>query len=167
MAASGSGLGSVGYIVLDDTDDLVAVTAGVSRFLAVESCGQCTPCKQDGLEMADVLDRMAASRADAHDLEVLLERAGRVTEGARCNLAAQQQAVTISLTQIGSRAIADHLEGRAEPADRYVVAELTDLDADGATVDLRHADKRPDWTYDDVDSGQSPADRLTDHRART
>lgn len=167
MAAIGSGLGSVGYIVLDDADDLVAVTAGVSRFLAVESCGQCTPCKQDGLEMADVLDRMAASRADAHDLEVLLERAGRVTDGARCNLAAQQQAVTISLTQIGSRAMADHLEGRAEAADRYVVAELTDLDGDGATVDLRHADKQPDWTYDDVDSGQSPADRLTDHRART
>ena len=44
-----------GFIVFDDADDLVAVAAGVSRFLAVESCGQCTPCKQDGLEIAEIL----------------------------------------------------------------------------------------------------------------
>ena len=49
MQAAGSGLGTGGFIVFDDTVDLVAVAQGVSRFLAVESCGQCTPCKQDGL----------------------------------------------------------------------------------------------------------------------
>ena len=34
--------------------------AGVARFLAVESCGQCTPCKADGLALADALDRLCA-----------------------------------------------------------------------------------------------------------
>ena len=53
MAAAGSGLGSGGYIVFDDHDDLVAITAGVSRFLAVESCGQCSPCKISGLAIAN------------------------------------------------------------------------------------------------------------------
>jgi NADH:ubiquinone oxidoreductase subunit F (NADH-binding) len=43
MAAAGSGLGSAGFIVLDDTVDLTTVAAGVARFLAIESCGQCTP----------------------------------------------------------------------------------------------------------------------------
>jgi NADH-quinone oxidoreductase subunit F len=41
FAAIGSGLGSGGFAVFDDRDDLVAVAAGVSRFLAVESCGGC------------------------------------------------------------------------------------------------------------------------------
>lgn len=165
MAAAGSGLGSAGYIVLDDTDDLVAVAAGASRFLAVESCGQCTPCKQDGLEMAEVLGRVAASEADEHDIERLLAAAGRVTDGARCNLAAQQQAVVLSATRLARSEMAGHLDGSRPAADRFVVAELVALGEDGSTtIDLRHADKQPDWTYDEVDSGQAPADRLTEHR---
>ena len=34
-------------------------------------------------------------------------------------------------------------------------------------TDARHRDKQPDWTYDEVDSGQAPADRLGDHRSPT
>ena len=49
MRAAGSGLGSAGALVFADDIDLTSVAAGVARFLAVESCGQCTPCKQDGL----------------------------------------------------------------------------------------------------------------------
>src|SRR5205823_3710446 len=63
LAAIGSGLGSAGFIVFDDADDLVAVAAGVARFLAVESCGQCSPCKLDGLRIAELLD--ATTRGDA------------------------------------------------------------------------------------------------------
>src|SRR5207237_7573331 len=61
LAAVGSGLGSAGFIVLDDSVDMTAVAAGASRFLAVESCGQCTPCKQDGLEISARLDRLSRS----------------------------------------------------------------------------------------------------------
>ena len=57
MRAAGSGLGSAGAIVFTDGDDLLAAAAGVSRFLAIESCGQCTPCKQDGLALAARLAR--------------------------------------------------------------------------------------------------------------
>ena len=53
MAAIGSGLGSCGFLVFDDDTDFVAVAHGVSRFLAVESCGQCTPCKEDGKRIAE------------------------------------------------------------------------------------------------------------------
>ena len=64
MAAIGTGLGTGGFIVFDDSTDLVAVAQGVARFLGVESCGQCTPCKQDGLRVAELLD--AARRSAAH-----------------------------------------------------------------------------------------------------
>jgi len=63
MHALATGLGTGGFIVFDDRDDLVAVAAGVSRFLAVESCGQCTPCKQDGLALSRLLTQV--SRSDA------------------------------------------------------------------------------------------------------
>ncbi len=89
MAAAGSGLGAAGFIVFDEDDDLVAVAHGVSRFLAVESCGQCTPCKQDGGAMRDALDRLRRSEALDGDLDVLRDRLVTVTDGARCYLASQ------------------------------------------------------------------------------
>ena len=66
-------------------------------FLAVESCGQCAACKDDGLMIADVLDRIATSSAHADDLDVLHDRLATVADGARCNLATQQQVVVGSL----------------------------------------------------------------------
>src|SRR3546814_5922397 len=64
LASVGSGLGSAGFIVIDDTVDIVAVAHGVSRFLAVESCGQCSPCKHDGLTIAATL------RSEEHTSEL-------------------------------------------------------------------------------------------------
>jgi hypothetical protein len=46
-----------------------------------------------------------------------------------------------------------------------LVAELQQLSETEVTIDARHATKQPDWTYDETWSGQSPVDRLTDHRA--
>ena len=45
LAEAGGGLGSAGFIVYDDTRSMVAVAQMVSRFLYVESCGQCRACK--------------------------------------------------------------------------------------------------------------------------
>ena len=52
------------------------------------------------------------------------------------------------------------------PVAPFLIAELVDIDASGNPIyDETFVDKQPDWTYDDTDSGQSPADRLTDKRA--
>jgi NADH-quinone oxidoreductase subunit F len=165
MAAIGSGLGSAGFIVLDDHDDPVAAVAGVSRFLAVESCGQCTPCKQDGLALSSQLAALCQNDADASTIDDIRTEVARVNDGARCYLATQQQAVVLSLLDDFADAVDAHLAGTATPTEPTVVAELRQL-ADGeAEIDLRHRDKQPDWTYDAVDSGQAPADRLGEHRA--
>ena len=80
MQAIGSGLGAAAFIVLDDATDIAAVGASVSRFLAVESCGQCTPCKQDGLLITDALTAHRDLRGHRRDLDVVRtpDRHGRV-----------------------------------------------------------------------------------------
>jgi NADH:ubiquinone oxidoreductase subunit F (NADH-binding) len=160
MAAAGSGLGSGGFIVLDDTTDPVAAAAGVIHFLAVESCGQCTPCKQDGLALADLLRKVSLGEAEQSDLDEIVSRAGTVADGARCSIGTQQQAVVLGLVERfgGMRTGGAALEP-------MLVAELHDLSETAVTIDARHASKQPDWTYDESWSGQSPVDRLTDHRA--
>src|SRR5205085_6690084 len=108
MAAAGTGLGAAGFLVFSDADDLAAVAAGVARFLAVESCGQCTPCKQDGLAIADILTRIVCGEANPGDADELPSRVTTVGDEARCALAGQQQRVIGSLLSLFPDAVRDH-----------------------------------------------------------
>jgi NADH:ubiquinone oxidoreductase subunit F (NADH-binding) len=99
--------------------DMVSFAAGVARFRAVESCGQCTPCKLDGIDLATLLDRLTRSNATAADLEMIEQRIGTVGYGARCSLAAQQQTVPTSIFN-EFRPVLTHRPGAS--ASRLVIA---------------------------------------------
>lgn len=167
MAAAGSGLGASGFLVFDDGTDLVAVAEGVSRFLSIESCGQCTPCKQDGLVITGLLERVRTGDADDVAMVELDDRLRTVTDGARCTLAQQHQTVVESLLTLFPEDVARAL--RRDPdddsTDPYLVAALLDIVDGEAIVDDAHARKQPDWTTDVTYSGQSPADRIDTARS--
>ena len=161
MNAIGSGLGAAGFIVFDDATDMVAVAHGAARFLAVESCGQCTPCKQDGLAIATILDRLRVSESSANDIDELAGRLETVTDGARCFLATQIQRVVGSITERFPEALAAHVDRTAGVAPEYSIAAIRELDDGLVVLDEAELRKQPDWSHDRTDSGQSPADRLT------
>lgn len=163
MAAIGSGLGSAGFLVLDETSDPVAVVAGVSRFLAVESCGQCSPCKQDGLMLAELLEALASSRLPHAGLQRIRKRTTTVATGARCGLATQQQVVVDSLLRHFPTVVEAHAERSVAPVRPEVIAELVSIDGGGVVVDVGHAAKQPDWTFDADWSGSTPVELATDH----
>jgi NADH:ubiquinone oxidoreductase subunit F (NADH-binding) len=167
MASIGSGLGSAGFWVLDELIDPVAAIAGVSRFLAVESCGQCSACKLDGLVLADLLGRLARSSCTPSDMARIRHRVTTVANGARCNLATQQQVVVEGLLVHFARSVDAHMRGTAPPALPTTVAELLVVDNGRVLVDMRHADKQPDWSYDAHWSGQTPVERFIDHRSHS
>jgi len=165
LAAIGSGLGSGGFIVLDDSDDLAAVAAGVSRFLAVESCGQCTPCKQDGLQLAALMDKVCRSEADEHDMATIRKRVATVGDGARCYLATQHQNVLSNVIEHFPEDVQAHLAGTAAAVEPALIAELVDIAGTTAVWDERHRQKQPDWSYDAEYSGKVPAERFGEHRS--
>ncbi len=163
MRASGSGLGAAGFIVLDGTDDLVAVAQGISRFLAIESCGQCVPCKSDGLAIAEHLDRIRRSDANELDLGAVADLVGTVTDEARCYLAQQHQTIIDSVLRLFPDPLREHIDGTAEPSGRYLIAPIVDITDDGvALIDESELAKRADWTYDGdaEEPTKSPVDRL-------
>ncbi|MGH9027621.1 MAG: NADH-ubiquinone oxidoreductase-F iron-sulfur binding region domain-containing protein [Acidimicrobiia bacterium] len=164
MAAIGSGLGATAFIVFDDTTDMAAVADGVARFLAIESCGQCTPCKQDGLALAERFSRLRQSQATDLDLVEIAGRLETVTDGARCYLAYQQERVLRSILDGYDDQLRAHLHGH-EPADLELVAPILDIEDDRAVLDRRHLEKQPDWSYAPFDSGAAPVDRLGHGRA--
>jgi NADH-quinone oxidoreductase subunit F len=180
MSALGTGLDSASFIVVDDTVDPVALAAGASRFLAVESCGQCTACKQDGLAIFEGLRLLATEGGTERDLALIQQRLGTITDGARCNLARQHQVVVGSILGAFDHGVRLHLRPRgAVSSEPVLITELVDLDEDGVvTLDEAFLAKRADWTEATGgptpttsspvdDPGSSPVDRFTDHRAGT
>jgi NADH-quinone oxidoreductase subunit F len=150
--------------VIADETAAISVAAGASRFLAVESCGQCTPCKQDGLEIARLLEGAAEGQGSPDDLVTVRERLATVVDGARCSLASQQQIVIGSLLSAFDREIAASFEPNVPAVGVHLIAGLVDIDDEGVTMDTSFATKQPDWTYDEVDSGKTPVERFIDHR---
>ena len=156
MSALGSGLGAAGFIVLDDTTDPTDVAHGVSRFLAVESCGQCEPCKRDGIAIAAHLRDALAGGLDANERADLDARLDTVPDGRRCFLAQQHQDVVRSLLDASWPMVRD-----GDAVDPVRILPIVDVSSGEALLDTGHLDKQPDWSHDDVDSGTWPADTVT------
>lgn len=149
MAAAGSGLGAAGYAVYDDTACMVAVAHEFSRFLFVESCGQCPACKLNSDEITARLAAIDACAGGDHDVAVIGARLREVTDANRCYLGTEEQLVVSSILRAFPEEFADHIEGEC-PRHRpdLVVPKIVDL-ADGVAVyDDRQRHKRPDWTYE-------------------
>ncbi len=146
MAAAGTGLGSAGFIIYDDTACLLRVAQIFSRFLYVESCGQCPPCKLGTAAITDALDRLA-SQGTTSDLAVIQERLPIVTDASRCYLPAEEQAVVSSILRHFPADIADHIEGRCPRRHDLSFPKIADLIDGVVTYDAKQADKNPDWTY--------------------
>jgi NADH:ubiquinone oxidoreductase subunit F (NADH-binding) len=162
---AGSWLGSASFIVFDDETDMVAVAAGASRFLAIESCGQCEPCKLDGLLLADRLATLSRNDGAQADLDVVRKRIGTVGDRARCSLAGQHQAVIGSILDAFGVEFDAHVMHLTDAAEPTLITELREIDDEGvARWDPGFLDKQPDWTYDEEWSGKVPADLQADHR---
>ena len=167
MAGAGSGLGTASLIVVGEGTDMTAVAAGVARFLAVESCGQCTPCKGDGLTLADALDRLCAGSGGQADLDAATDALTTIADGARCNLASQQQAVVGAILAGWDDEVVRRATGAAETVTPVLITEVVGIDDEGdVTLDEGRRTKQPDWTHDTPWSGSYPADELGDHASR-
>ncbi len=148
LEAAGGGLGAAGFIVYDDTTDMIAVARAVSRFLYVESCGQCPPCKFGTGAVTAVLDRVLAGDATIHDVEVMAARLESVTDSNRCYLPVQEQLVVRSILRVFADELDAYVTGRRPPsADEVVVPKLVDIRDGVAVIDERQARKQPDWTH--------------------
>jgi NADH-quinone oxidoreductase subunit F len=130
--AAGSAMGSAGYTVIDDSTCMVAVALAASRFLYVESCGQCPPCKLGSEDITKRLERIEAGDADIDDVRSLEHWIRRVTDGNRCYLAVQEQLVVGSIVEQFADELEEHLvAGECPRPGGFSLPKLTDLPARG------------------------------------
>ncbi len=148
LEAAGGGLGAAGFIVYDDEADMIAVARAVSRFLYVESCGQCPACKFGTGAVTTVLDKVLAGEGSVHDIEVIAARLETVADSNRCYLPVQEQLVVRSILREFTADLDAYISGRRPPFEGVVeVPKLHDIVRGVAVYDERQAHKQPDWTY--------------------
>jgi len=86
LQAAGSMVGSGGVIVMDDTPCMVQVLERIAYFYFVESCGQCTPCREGTGWLYRTVHRIRIGRGRTEDLDLLESVAGRVEGRTICAL---------------------------------------------------------------------------------
>ena len=84
--ATGSMLGSGGFIVYDEHQCVVRNTWNFSRFYHHESCGQCSPCREGTGWMERVLHRLEKGEGRISDIDLLVEVAKRIEGNTICPL---------------------------------------------------------------------------------
>jgi NADH-quinone oxidoreductase subunit F len=155
MRAVGTGLGSGGFVVYDDSACVVRATLAFSRFLYVESCAQCPACKHGTGAITDLLERIDRGEGSDTDVETILARALTVTDAQRCALPTGETLIAQSAIQVFGAEFAEHL-GRGCPHPRdLLVPKIADFDEDAGdfVFDERYRFKQPDWTYADETNG--------------
>jgi NADH-quinone oxidoreductase subunit F len=69
----GTGLGTAGIIVMDQSTDVIYAIARLSLFYMHESCGQCTPCREGTGWLWRVMMRMVQGNATIEEIDQLYE----------------------------------------------------------------------------------------------
>ncbi len=148
--AKGSGIGSCGFMIYDDTTSAVELAHLVSRFLAVESCGQCNACKTGTMAITEMIEQIIEGRGSMHTIDAIGSRLLRVTDANRCFLPQQEQIVISSLLRTFPQDFLDAVEGTPVAIRGIPVPKLKDVTGGVADIDEHWELKRTDWTYADV-----------------
>jgi NADH-quinone oxidoreductase subunit F len=78
VKTAGSMLGSGGFIVMDETTDMVEAAYNLAHFYAHESCGQCTPCREGGHWIEKIFRRISRGLGVLGDMELISDLCAQI-----------------------------------------------------------------------------------------
>ncbi|MBC7384435.1 MAG: NADH-quinone oxidoreductase subunit NuoF [Bacteroidia bacterium] len=84
--ATGTMLGSGGFIVMDETASVVQNLHTFARFYHHESCGQCSPCREGTGWMEKILHKILDGHGTLADVDLLWEIQGKIEGNTICPL---------------------------------------------------------------------------------
>jgi NADH-quinone oxidoreductase subunit F len=84
--ATGTMMGSGGFIAFDEDQCIVRNTWNFSRFYHHESCGQCSPCREGTGWMEKVLHRLEFGHGKMSDIDLLVDVSKKIEGNTICPL---------------------------------------------------------------------------------
>jgi ferredoxin len=133
LTRAGSMMGSGGLIVMDDHTCMVEVARYYVNFLAGESCGKCTPCREGIRALLDILTGICNGQGLLEDLELLEEISITMQEASLCALGRTAPNPVLSTLRYFRDEYLAHIEQHKCPAG--ICRELTTfyIDAEACT----------------------------------
>ena len=133
LTEAGSMMGSGGIIVMDEETCMVDVAKYFINFLADESCGKCTPCR-DGLpRMLDVLTAITEGRGSEGDIDLLEELCELLSWGALCGLGTSAANPVLSTIKYFREEYEPHIRDKRCPAGVCKELITYSIDAEACT----------------------------------
>ncbi|MEO8294687.1 MAG: NADH-quinone oxidoreductase subunit NuoF [Gemmatimonadota bacterium] len=115
IVAKGSMLGSAGFIVMDDSTDMVYQVYRLARFYAHESCAQCTQCREGTAWTVKIMERMLAGKGKREDLALLMDLSDQMTGKTICVLSDSCAAPVVSGIQKFPEEFEAYVSGSRKP----------------------------------------------------
>lgn len=84
--ATGTMLGSGGFIVMDETTNIVENLHTFARFYHHESCGQCSPCREGTGWMEKIINKILDGHGTIEDVDLLWEIQKKIEGNTICPL---------------------------------------------------------------------------------
>lgn len=109
MKKMGSGLGSGGFIVYDETACILKAGLNFSRFLALESCGQCPSCKSGTARITQRLERLEKGHGTAEDVLTIAEECRAIKGQGHCFLVTEESVNVSSVLHYFTEEIFQHI----------------------------------------------------------
>ncbi|MDQ6787158.1 MAG: NADH-quinone oxidoreductase subunit NuoF [Acidobacteriota bacterium] len=86
LVIGGSMVGSGGFIVMDETVDIMESTKNLTEFYKHESCGWCTPCREGTDWLLKIFNRVASGGGRPEDAQLLLDICDNIEGKSFCPL---------------------------------------------------------------------------------
>ena len=130
LKSHGAMMGSGGMIVMDDRSCMVEVARYYINFLAEESCGKCTPCREGLRKMLEILTDICEGRGQEGDIELLEELGHTLQDSCLCALGKTAPNPVLTTIQYFREEYEAHIREHRCPAG--VCVKLTSFRIDGA-----------------------------------
>lgn len=86
VSASGGRLGCGTILVIDDSNCIIDIVRNNLDFFRDESCGKCTPCREGGTRLYQLVSRISKGRGTVKDLDTIRDLAETMRLTALCGL---------------------------------------------------------------------------------
>ncbi|MGH9731667.1 MAG: NADH-ubiquinone oxidoreductase-F iron-sulfur binding region domain-containing protein [Candidatus Acidiferrales bacterium] len=128
MRNAGSGLGSAGFMVYDDSNCMVQVAYIFSKFLWIESCGQCRSCKDGTYEATRGLEKLIEGTGNEIDIEDILHASINAPRGNRCFLPTEHSLIIPSIVRRFGQEFAEHYNRGCRNCRVPILPKMHDYD---------------------------------------
>jgi len=112
----GAIMGSGGMIVMDEDTCMIDVAKYFLKFLSVESCGKCSPCREGIRQMLKILTRISEGKGRESDIALLGELAESTRDASLCALGGTAPNPVLSTLKYFRHEYEDHILHKRCPA---------------------------------------------------